>query len=47
MLEKEGILKQESRHWLLRALDPFHDTNIKPAGFPDLDASPSVVQEIN
>jgi len=47
VLESDAVLKDRSRRWLLRALDPFHDTAVKPEGFPDLDASASVVQEIN
>lgn len=41
------MLSESGKHWLLRALDPFHDSPVRPAGYPDMDQSYSVVQEIN
>jgi hypothetical protein len=41
------MLSESGRNWLIRALDPFHDSPVRPAGYPDMDQSYSVVQEIN
>jgi len=41
------LLSDQGRRWLLRAVDPFHDTQVKPEGYPDFDMSGTVVQEIN
>jgi hypothetical protein len=41
------MLSETGRQWLTRALDPFHDTLEKAAGYPDMDMSASVVQEVN
>lgn len=41
------LLTDQGRHWLTRALDPFHDLAVDPCGYPDLDTTASVVQEIN
>lgn len=41
------MLSESGKHWLLRSLDPFHDSPVRPAGYPDMDQSYSVVQEIN
>jgi len=41
------LLSDDGRRWIVRAVDPFHDTQVKPAGFPDFDQSGTVVQEIN
>lgn len=41
------LITPDGRSWLVRALDPFHDEQVKPVGYPDLDISASVVQEIN
>jgi len=41
------LLSDSGRHWLTRALDPFHDTQVEPAGYPDIETASTVVQEIN
>jgi len=41
------LITDDGRKWLTKALDPFHDTQLRPVGYPDLDLSSSVVQEIN
>jgi len=41
------LLTDDGRRWLLRAVDPFHDTQVRPAGYPDFDQSGTVVQEVN
>jgi hypothetical protein len=42
-----NMLSEAGREWLTRSLDPFHDTLEKAAGYPDMDMSASVVQEVN
>jgi hypothetical protein len=42
-----SLLSDAGRHWLVRAVDPYHDTNVKPYGYPDMDNSATVIQEIN
>jgi hypothetical protein len=37
-------LNADSKRWLLCATDPFPDYEIPPSGFPDMDASATVVQ---
>lgn len=39
-------LTDAGKQWLIAALDPFHDTPVRPSGLPDSDRSPSVVQTI-
>jgi len=34
------------KNWLIQALDPFHDTQLNPCGYPDTTASASVVQRV-
>jgi len=34
----------EGKAWVLRALDPFHDTNVGLAGIPDHDTEPTAIQ---
>lgn len=46
-LNSEGKLTSTGECWLVRALDPFHDKNLKPCGYPDTDSTGTVVQEIN
>jgi hypothetical protein len=41
------LISEDARHWLIRAVDPFHDTPVRPTGYPDLTTVGSVVQEIN
>lgn len=43
-LEKSSGLTPEGRDWLITAVDPFHDTDIRPAGYPDIMMAGSVVQ---
>lgn len=43
-LEKSSGLSHDGRNWLITAADPFHDTDIRPTGFPDVNCSGSVVQ---
>lgn len=38
-LEKAGKLSPDGRAWLTQALDPFHDQDIQPAGYPDVNGS--------
>jgi hypothetical protein len=37
-------LTEDGRKWLITALDPFHDTQVTLAGYPDVNNSASVVQ---
>lgn len=37
-------LSNDSIQWLTVALDPFHDTNTSPSGFPDLSGDSTIVQ---
>jgi len=37
-------IKPTSRDWLVAALDPFHDTAIRPVGYPDLAGDPTIVE---
>lgn len=41
------LITDAGRRWLIRALDPFHDTEVLPAGYPDFEMSATVVQEVN
>jgi hypothetical protein len=41
------LLDDHARRWLVRTLDPFHDTEVEPAGYPDFNTCPTVIQEIN
>lgn len=34
----------EAANWLKIALDPFHDSDIRPAGYPDISSSATIVQ---
>ncbi len=45
-LERSGQLSREGRNWLISAVDPFHDTLVKPEGYPDLVTGASVVQMV-
>jgi len=40
-------LSEQGRNWLVRALDPYHDSELKCEGYPDTEKAGSVVQEIN
>jgi len=47
-LSKNDVITQESKHWLLAALDPYHDTEFPvPSGMPDGTTARSVVRCIN
>lgn len=41
------LLTEAGKRWLVRALDPFHDSQVEPAGYPDMEMSATVIQEIN
>lgn len=41
------MLSNQARRWLTRAVDPFHDEMMEPAGYPDLMTIGTIVQEIN
>jgi len=45
-LEKQSTLSSDGRAWLIAACDPFHDTDITLAGYPDVNTSSTVVQLI-
>jgi len=42
-LKEEKALSKDGLNWLTLALDPFHDVSKMPAGYPDADASQTVV----
>jgi len=42
-----AILTDSGRDWVVRALDPMHDTPVKCNGYPDFTNISTVVQEIN
>jgi hypothetical protein len=44
---ESSVLSEDGKCWLIRATDPFHDTQLRPSGYPDMNTSASVVQEIN
>lgn len=41
------LLTDSGRRWLVRYCDPFHDNQVNPSGYPDMDQSSTVVQEVN
>jgi hypothetical protein len=43
-LEKNSHLTKDGRAWLISACDPFHDTDITLAGYPDVCSSATIVQ---
>lgn len=43
-LEKNSGLSRDGRAWLIAACDPFHDSDIALAGYPDVCNSATVVQ---
>ncbi len=43
-LEKVGGLSSDGRAWLVAACDPFHDTDLVLAGYPDVTSASTVVQ---
>jgi len=45
-LERNSSLSSDGRAWLIAACDPFHDTDITLAGYPDVNTSATVVQLI-
>jgi hypothetical protein len=45
-LERSTSLTKQGKNWLIQALDPFHDTDIPPTGFPDANIGGSIVQEV-
>jgi len=42
-LTSNALLTQDGKEWLTLALDPFHDYNHQVSGYPDADASQTVV----
>jgi hypothetical protein len=44
LIEKQYGLTPDGRAWLIAACDPFHDEDIRIAGYPDLTTVGSVVQ---
>lgn len=42
-LVSEKKLSEDGKNWLTLALDPFHDFNHQPAGYPDADGSQTIV----
>lgn len=45
-LVADRVISAEGRSFLIAALDPFHDSEIRVAGFPDITSSRSVVQVV-
>jgi hypothetical protein len=45
-LERSTMLTKQGKNWLIQALDPFHDTDVPPTGFPDANIGGSIVQEV-
>jgi hypothetical protein len=45
-LERSTVLTKQGKNWLIQALDPFHDTDVPPTGFPDANIGGSIVQEV-
>jgi hypothetical protein len=43
-LVENRILSQKGLNFLTLATDPFHDVPLEPAGFPDINTVPSIVQ---
>lgn len=37
-------LTDEGLCWLTNATDPFHDTQVRPCGYPDVNTTPTIVQ---
>jgi len=44
-LEKSGTCSKQALNWLTLATDPFHDGALEPAGFPDINTVPTLVQQ--
>jgi len=47
MLERSGNLTDQGRQWLLKALDPYHDRELRAADIPYGAAQRVVVQEVD
>jgi len=45
-LERSAGLTQDGRDWLIACVDPFHDSDIALAGYPDMTTDSTVVQLI-
>lgn len=43
-MEKSNMLSEQGRCWLVNALDPFHDSDMRLCGYPDMGSASSVVQ---
>lgn len=44
-MEKSGTISHQALQWLTLATDPFHDGQIEPAGFPDINTVSTLVQQ--
>lgn len=44
-LEKSGTCTKQALQWLTLATDPFHDGQLEPAGYPDINTVPTLVQQ--
>jgi len=45
-MTKTHKLTRDGKNWLINALDPFHDSEIPRAGYPDVDTSATIVDFI-
>lgn len=43
-LQRNGTITPDGRAWLTAAVDPFHDTDLDVAGYPDVMSASTVVQ---
>lgn len=39
-------VSRDGKNWLLQAIDPYHDTDVPPTGYPDTNVSGSIVQVV-
>ena len=46
-LDKFNLLTPQGKAWLITATDPFHDSTVDMRGYPDLNVSGSIVQQIS
>jgi hypothetical protein len=43
-LERSGKLSRQGKDWLIQAVDPYHDSDIEPTGYPDTYIAGNLVQ---
>jgi len=43
-LVRKGVLTQDGADWLKIAVDPYHDTDVKVSGYPDVTCARSIVK---